>query len=624
VKETIAIFDTNFFIALAEIEKDFDKLADLVQAMKSAFTENNITPILPFHMMTELDGYEPNLAIYLEINFHVYPPININNDFFFIHLKETNQQRVPDERWFSLEEVTDLEILAIANRIHEEVMARGGSDVANILLISGDEGIQKAGEFMLHDSVDVQEPAMFMSYLFGISDVKDARDRFEAASKGLFTYFTTYRMQTGRRPIRQLDSFFSQMLYAIRLAREDIEPHFEEDVIKAFEAFMTGQNLAPDLGIFEPSLSIIKMAQMLRSDDILTFLDTKMHDLYLELNNLACQMNEPTNYTRYYNYIAIYIIRIYMNAFTSMFLAGNLEFAFKCISIAKAVVQGMINQPGANRLYFSILMVETACCIITGFKSDDYVTDSIAFLASAAKKHHLPTLISVDQVDLLIAVFQCKIDQCITILDDNSSCTYDEGAFSCSKLHFPTLLVLIEDFCDELASFGKHDLALKIYTNIHPLAVQGSDEDVRIEGKIYLEYLILGKSMPKELADVFPKDWEQTRDPLDEYLICEEFTPIEEVNEAFSKRFKVLSYNRENAYYICWVYPLKSRFKVIVSAEQPELLKEFKIRSGTIKVLPLEKKERKILNVRGVIEIGMGCAIQPYYYQATFFTLNLI
>ncbi|HME55703.1 MAG TPA: hypothetical protein VKM55_26085 [Candidatus Lokiarchaeia archaeon] len=624
MKETIAIFDTNFFVALADIEKDFDKLADFIQAMKAAFTENNITPILPFHVMTELDAFEPNLVIYLQINFPVYPPVDINNDPFYILLKETNQERAPDDRWFNLEEVTDLEILTIANRIHDELQAQGSAEVAGILVISGDEGIHNAGEYMLASSAEIQEPETFMSYLFGISDMKVSRDRFETASKGLFAYFTNYRMHTGRRPIRQLDSFFSQMLDAIRLAREDIEPQFDEDTTNAFETFMMGGTLAPDLAIFEPSLAIIKDMLQLRTEDVATFIEARMHDLYLELNNLEVQMSEPTNYTRFYNYIAIYIIRIYTNSFTSMFLSGSLDFAFKCITLAKAIVQGMINQSGANRLYFSILMVETAFCIITGFKSEDYVTASIVFLSNAIKNHQLPTLLSQDQIDLLIAVHQCKINQCITIIDDNSSCTYDETGFSCSRTHFPTLLVLIEDFCDELASFGKHDLALKIYTNLHPLAEQGSDEDVRIEGKIYLECLILGKEMPKDLADVFPKSWEKTREPLDDELIRMEFTSIIDVNEAFSKRFKVLSFNKENGYYICWIYPLKSRFKVILTADQPELLKEFKIRSGMIKIIPLDKKERKNLGVRGVIEAAKDCTIQQYYYQGTFFTLDLI
>lgn len=624
MKETIAIFDTNFFIALADIKGSFDDLADIINDIKFTFEENNITPILPFHMMAELDGFEPNLVTYLEINFSVYSTVDINNDDFFLQLKQANQQLKPDSRWFNLEEITDLEILTIANRIHNEISSRTDAEVAGILVISADEGIQKAGEYMLSGIVEVQEPATFMSYLYGIADQKEVRDRLETVSKQLFTYFTSYRMHTGRRPIRQLDSFFSQMLDAIRLAREDIEPQFDSDTIKAFEKFITGENLDQDLAIFGPTLFIIKDLLNFADKELIKLIDARLHNLFLELNELSIQMNEPTNYTRFYNYIAIYIIRIYMNTFTLSFLAGDLEFAYKSVTLAKVIVQGLINQPGATRLYFSILMLETAFCIITGFKPDDYITASIKFLSNAVKNHRLPTFISVDQVNLLIAVNQFKIGEPIILLENESSCTYNDEGFACQRDYFAGLLVLIEDFCDELASFGKHELGLKILMQVHPLVETKSDDDIRLEGKIYLECLILGKSVPKDLADVFPKSWEKTREPLSEELICTEMTPIDAVNEAFTKRIKVLSFNSEEKYYICWVYPLKSRFKVLLSTDQPELLKEFKILSGMIKIFPLDKKERKKLDIRGAIEVGHDCSIQQYYYQETFFTLNLI
>jgi len=630
LKDTIIIYDTNFFVSLIENTKSFDELIDFINELKSTLVENNITTILPFQVVAELGGFDPNLVTYLEINFKVHPPVDITKDKFFLNLRWINSQRKHDLRWFNTEEITDLEIITVAKETYDEFVKKKGMPPPEIIIVSNDEGIQKASEFFLKDIAKVQESAPFLGFLYGISDKKDVQERMENMSKRMFKYFTRYRLENNRRPIRSIDNFFADMLNSIRLAREDIEPQFGEEVIKSFEKYIiTHEQLAPDLLIYESSLVIIKQMLAVPDAQFLNIVDAKMHELFLKLNALVTRMNEPQDYTRFYNYLSIYLVRIHLNAFKICFFWHDLDLSTKHMALAKLAAQAMINQPGANRLYYSILMVETAYCIITGAKDDAYVASSINFLADALKRRKVPALIPPDQVNMLIAIYSCIKEKRIDILNTKGvNCELNETSLRCPKEYFSILLVLVEDFCDELTSFGNHQLALKVLSHVHGLLENGSDEDIRIEGKIYLICLILGAKIPEPLAHLFPGDWERTKEPLENAIIRNDFARIETVDAAFKKGIKVLTYNHEGKFFICWIYPLKSRFKVIIPNEinitAPERLKDFKVLAGSIKINKPDEKERKDLSIRGIIELDRECTIQPFYYQDKFFTLNLI
>ncbi len=629
MKETIAVVDTNFFVGLMQVVRSFDELADFVKTMQSSFVENNITMVLCSRVMAELDRFDPTLVMYLEINFKVQPPVDVNKDSFYLNLKWINSQRKHDVRWFNVDEVTDLEILTIAKHIHEEHVKSG--EQPNIIIVSNDEGVQRGAEYFLKDIVKVQEPAVFLTFLLGVTDSKQVQDEIAATSKRLFQYFADYRTSTGRMPIRQLDAFFGEIQSAIRLARADIEPFFEQGTIQAFDKYMiTGEPFQKDMVTYEPVLAIVKGLLTLPNDEFLKVIDGRIHELFLSFGSLARALKEPTDFTRFYNYIAIYLIRIYLDAFKQCFHNHDLPASFKYMALAKSLVQGLVNQPSARRLYFSVLIAEATFAIITGYTDGSYIESTIDFLANAIINRQLPNLISPDQVYLVIAISHYKNQKCIEVTKKpGRECEYRETGLRCTREYFSGLLLHIEQFCDELTSFGQHELALKILLQVYKVLPVNSDEASRVEGKIYLICLILQQSIPTSVGDVFPKDWEQSNVPLKLGDTHESFTPLAAASPAYKSQIKILSYNAESKEFLCWIYQLKSRFKLVIPPEveiiNPTTLKELKLQSGSIKVTPVVGNRKGIKTaVRGTIELGKDCQIQTHYYEDKFFTLNVI
>nr|MDO8085105.1 hypothetical protein [Candidatus Sigynarchaeum springense] len=628
MKETIAIVDTNFFVGLMQVVRSFDEIADFIKSMQASFLENNITMVLCSRVMAELDRFDPTLVMYLEINFKVQPPVDVNKDPFYLNLKWINSQRRHDMRWFNVDEVTDLEVLTIAKHLHEDYANRG--EHPDIIIVSNDEGVQRAADFFLKDDVRVQDPAVFLTVLLGVTDDKKVQSEIAATAKLLFQYFTSYRTSMGRPPIRQLDAFFSEIQNAIRLTREDIEPFFKQGTIQAFERYIiTGEPFGKDIVIYEPALAIVKGLLTLSNDDFLETIDGRLHELFLAFNTLARSLNEPTDFTRFYNYISIYLIRLYLDAFKRCFLGRDLPASYKYMALAKAIVQGLANQPSTHRLYFSILIAEATFAIITGFTDRNYIAATIDFLANAIRKRQLPSLISPDQVYLLIAISQYKDQKGIEVTNATGrNCEYTETGLRCTREYFSALLLHIEQFCDELTSFGQHELALTILTQVYKVLPAESDEANRVEGKIYLICLIMQQTIPTCVGDVFHKSWEQTNAPLEKENTHESFTAFDAASQAYKSQIKILSFNATTKEYLCWIYPLKSRFKLIIPPEMeikaPTTLKELKIQSGSIKVIPASKKEGATIDVRGTIELGKDCQIQTRYYEEKFFTLNVI
>ncbi|MEX2683002.1 MAG: PIN domain-containing protein [Candidatus Sigynarchaeota archaeon] len=628
MNETIAIIDTNFFVGLMEVVRSFDEIADFIKSMQASFVENNIKMVLCSRVMAELDKFDPTLAMYLEINFKVHPPVDVDKDQFFLNLKWINSQRRHDMRWFNVDEITDLEVLTVAKHIQEDSTGRG--EHPDIVIVSNDEGLQKAADFFFNGLVKVQDPAVFLTILLGVTDDKKAQSEIAETAKRLFHYFTSYRTSRGRPPVRQLDAFFAEIQNAIRLAREDIEPYFKQGTIQAFERYMiTGKPFKNDIVVYEPALAIVKGLLTLPTDEFLKTIDERLHELFLAFNTLARSLNEPTDFTRFYNYISIYLIRLYLDAFKRCFIARDLAASYKYMALAKSLVQGLANQPSAHRLYFSILIAEATFAIITGFMDSNYVAATIDFLANAIRKRQLPSLISPDQVYLLIAISQYKDQKGIEVTNDaGRNCEYRETGLRCTREYFNGLLLHIEQFCDELTSFGQHELALKILTQLYKVLPAKSDEANRVEGKIYLICLILQQAIPSCVGDVFPKSWEKTNEPLEKENTHESFTAFDAASKAYKSQIKILSFNAIKKEYLCWIYPLKSRFKLIIPPEieikNPAALKELKIQSGSIKVIPASQNADLAQYARGTIELGKDCQVQTRYYEEKFFTLNLI
>jgi hypothetical protein len=478
--------------------------------------------------------------------------------------------------------------------------------------------------------VKVLEPAVFLTFLLGVTDNKQVQDEIAATSKRLFQYFTSYRASTGRQPIRQLDTFFDEIQTAIRLARSDIEPYFEQGTIQAFERYVASDEpLQKDIISYEPELAIVKGLLALENDEFLKVIDGRLHELFLAFNSLARALKEPTDFTRFYNYISIYLIRLYLDAFKLCFVGHDLPASYKYMALAKSLVQGLANQPSAHRLYFSVLIAEATFGIITGYTDSNYVESTIDFLANAIKNRQLPTLISPDQVYLLIAISHYKNEKGIEVTKaPGRDCEYRETGLRCTREYFSGLLLHIEQFCDELTSFGQHELALKVLLQVYKVLPAKSDEASRVEGKIYLICLILQQSIPSSVGKVFPKDWEQTNVPLGPDDTHESLTPLAAASPAYKSQIKILSYNAAAKEYLCWIYQLKSRFTLVIPPDveinAPTTLKELKLQSGSIKVIAAAIRKGTKPGVRGTIELGKDCQILAHYYEDKFFTLNVI
>ena len=203
-----------------------------------------------------------------------------------------------------------------------------------------------------------------------------------------------------------------------------------------------------------------------------------------------------------------------------------------------------------------------------------------------------------------------------------------DSSLACPRSILPNMVLVIEDFCDELVEFGRHDVALDIHVNLLPLVQNDEEEKTRIEGKIYLDCLLLNQSLPVCIETPFCEGWEQTQEELGSEKVYPESTPIEQVNEAFRKRIKVLRYDASNGVYTCWVYPLRSKFIVRlppdVKVDVPEALKEFRIASGTIRVEAFDEAVRASSGTRGLIDVSPEADIYIEFYRQKFFTLNLV
>ncbi|MHA1371434.1 MAG: hypothetical protein ACTSRA_17175, partial [Promethearchaeota archaeon] len=663
-------------VGILENIDDRHKLLDLFEDLKLSFKENLIQPVIPFRVLGEIDRFNAELTRYLEYNFPIYPPIDIDNDSFYLNVKMVNRSLPKKHRFFHASEITDIVVLTIAKQIHDAMssfksgrykrkMPRspGGKALENsdgkrisdnflefenrldvdlfemrdeikenaiqIWIVSNDEGIQKASVYFLGNAIKVMEPFSFLTYIFGVSDSKDLRDKVESLSKRVFSYFTRYRVYEGRKPVSQLDNFFSEMLNSIRMARADIAPFFSGEIIQSFEAFMIqGKELKSTLSIYQETLSVLK--DILNLDDVtlISKLEYQLNELTFTLFNLISKLYEPADYIRFYNYMSLYLIRIYLIAFKQGFLMHEFGVASRYIQSAKLICRSMLIQENLKRIHISILLVETLFLMIVGDdRSNEIAGQIIEHLRSLWIKSALPAFVPAEQLYLILIINHFQKGQELKVTRSTDFfCTITGEGLSVSSAFFNSFFGAIEDFCDELASFGNLDLALSIYVGLYKLLMPRSEEFERMEGKIYLTCLILNKPIPKNIAKNFKDFKEETALPLVEAMSYPELTDIENVDDAFKRRIKILQYikkTRQHYIFKVWVYPLKSRFvlKVPVNLldKNPYALKEVKVLSGKIKV-----HAKKQENTRGIIEISKNSYVMVSYYREKFFTLNLI
>lgn len=633
MKNIIGIIDTNFFLGIKTVTENFGELTLFLDNWKGSLDENRITAIIPFRVLSEVERFDMNLGKYLESNFQVYPPVNTKEDKFFMNVKWVNRHRKKKSRWFHVGEVTDLEILTVAKKIHDSYKNdRTSTFQTEIWIISNDEGIQKAAAQFLHGMVKVKESATFLGFMLGVSNAEDFQDNVEVVSKKVFKYFTRFRMREGRKPVSQLNNFFSEMLNSIRMARKDIQSNFDENIISEFERYVTsGKHLEGQLKVYEETLALVKKS--LEMDEHEYFrLDIISNKITISLSNLSLNLKEPADFTRFYNYIAIYLIKIYLNAFKIHFTNHSLDSAFHYIQLAKVLAQGMLNQEEMARARVLISMGEAIFLHVTGHKSEDYIEDSVEDLLEVVASGKLPTYVPEDLINLLVVISHLKKGGEIKILDTDTSCNYNKDCISFSREYFKVFAYLIEDFCDEITSFGNHELALRLYHDLYNLLPVKSDDHSRIEGKIYLTCLIMKKESDECIKGISLDELENTRERLPKKHVHEERVNIDEASNAYKKRLKILSFKNDPSgdgmLFHCWVYPIKSKFLVkippSIEIEHPARLKDFKIRGGSIKVTPFDEAEREENDARGLIVLSPDCELETEHYNEKFFTLDLI
>ncbi|MFX0101076.1 MAG: hypothetical protein ACFFCS_15990 [Candidatus Hodarchaeota archaeon] len=630
----IAIIDTNFFLGIKTVTADFDELISFLESWKDSLDENRITAIIPFRVLSEVERFDMNLAKYLESNFQVYPPVDTKDDKFFLNIKWVNQHRKKKLRWFHVGEVTDIEILTVGKKIHDSYKNDKDSTFqTEIWIVSNDEGIEKSSAQFLHGMVKVKESATFLGYILGVSNVEEFQDDVEEVSKRVFKYFTTFRVREGRKPVSQLNSFYSEMLNSIRMARKDIQSNFDKEVLGKFEQFITtGKDLEKPLDIYERILSLIKKSLEMGEAGYLNRLDTITNKISISLSNLSLILKESADFTRFYNYIAIYLIKIYLNAFKVHFTNHSLDCAFNYIQLAKVLAQGMLNQENMARARVLISMGEAMFLHVTGHKDDDYIDDSTNDLLAVVNSGKLPTFIPEDLINLLIVVSHLKKGGEIKIKEEDPSCEYRPDCLSFSREYFKVFAYLLEDFCDEITSYGNHGLAQKLYRELYKLLPAELDDHARIEGKIYLNCLIIKKGFDDCIKGISLENLEKTHEPLQEENLHENYINIKDASKAYRKRVKVLSFKEaregNEKLFHCWVYPLKSKFIVKMPANikihHPFLLKDFKIQSGSIKIISFNEEDREKNKARGMIDLSPDCSLETEYYNEKFFTLDLI
>lgn len=615
------VTDTTFWIGLLENSRSFDDLVPFLELLKVSFVENAIDIVIPFRVLTETEHFDINLAKYLDINFAVEDPVEVNEHQFFLNLKHANARRGPDQRWFNPAEITDLEVITIARDIHQAS--------PDVTIVTNDEGIQKAASTWL-PGIKTWDTHTFLGYLLGITNDAAARDAIDAMSRRAFAYYTRYRTRGGRAAVPQVESFFAEMLNAIRMAREDAEAYFDPSITTAFDRHVVmGKELDGQYDVFAPCLGIVKDMLAGPAGSLATALDARLDALFLELNALAGSVREPTNYTRFYNYLSTYLLRVFISAFKEAFMQRDTGRSTRFLAMAKLLAQSMLQSPPVNRIFVSLVMVEILVALVTRARPAGEIEPLVSFLGTAASRGTLPSFVPAEMAMLLVAVYVCRTGGTIAVTrpGDPARCRYTPGMFSCSSECMDGLLGLAEELTDELAFFGQHELAVHVLTSFQPFTAPGSDDRDRIESKVYLNCLILGKNPPACASEIFNDACDVSGDELPADLVFETFTPLEQAGAAFTRRIKVLGY-QEDGTLSCWVYPLRSRFVVRLppglAIENVERLKEFRILEGSIKITPLGAAGRERTGARAAIELGPGCIIEPYHYQEKFFTLNVV
>ncbi|MHA1684359.1 MAG: hypothetical protein ACTSUE_25710 [Promethearchaeota archaeon] len=645
MKRVIVVVDTNFFLAIKTVTtregpRDFhiQFLEDLIQS----FEENNITMIIPSRVLSEVEHFDMNYARFLELNFQIYPPVDTDSNSFYMNVRWINRSRNKRTRWFHVGEVTDLEVLTVANDLAGEHSDKERA-VDEIWIVSNDEGIQKAAGYFLKDErgIKVLESATFLSYLLGVSNVEHLQDDIEMVTMKIFDYFTSYRSMEGREPISQIDTFFSQLLSAIRVARKDVQGYFQPEIREIFERFLLdGEAVPQELMDYGPALEKVKLLLELKEGEI-SSIENHANDLYHALGKLSRMLKEPADYTRFYNYISHYLIRIYLNAFKVNFINHDLPASGECINYTKLISQVLMNNPSMGGMQVSLIMIETVFLLITRGVSGTLIEQNINFLRGLIEDNRVPSFIPRDMINLLVTMTLLLKGEKITLVDEkNDICHFHDGHMTISLIYLKPLFYLMEDFCDEVASFGNHALALDIYSSLYEITGDLPDEKVRIEGKMYLTCLIVNKNaetMKGCWSGLFTDSkgsWEKTREPLEPEFIHEVFTSVANVPRPFQKRIKILNYHGQQdndlLEFTCWIYAIKSKFTIRIPPQtltnDPTLLKEIKILKGNIRVEPVELTETTETTrhpSRGVITIDDGASVISYYYHDKFFTLNL-
>ncbi|MHA1793687.1 MAG: hypothetical protein ACTSVI_13665, partial [Promethearchaeota archaeon] len=610
MKMITAIFDTNFFIGIKTVVNDVNDLFSFLDGLIQSFKENNIHGIIPFRVLGEIERFDAKLARYLELHFQVYPPVDTEANIFFLNIKFQNRHRPKKNRWFHVSEVTDLAVITVAKEIFDAQFKEQDKEKLidrEIWIVSNDEGIQKATMHFLEAKVKVMESATFLSYLLGVSNMKDFQDAIESLSKKVFVYFTTYRSLEGREPVSQLNNFYSEMLNAIRMAREDIRGNFDEFVIKRFENFLVrGDSLRKPLLIYEKCLKNLKKILDLDRNGYKSRLDILVNSLNISLFNLSRALDEPSNFKRFYNYIAIYLINIFLNAFNIHFMDHEFELSWRRLEIAKIITQALLDQEKMHGTRMMILLLEIIFIEITSHLPNQYLDDCIEHVVDLVNRDGYPSFVPADMINLAVVLYYFKMKKEYIEIADGNKARYSEKLFhdsmqslgedgcrqcflSKDKLlvtadYFKAFEYILEDFCDEIISLGNHELALSMYETILQYLPRDSDEHERIRGKIYLTMLIMN-SPPRDFIDKgFSQGWEKTSLPLEPDLQHLEFTRIEDISPVYRKRIKILRMideTEQHYFFHCWIYPIKSRFLIKVPKNvniiKPGLLKELKL-----------------------------------------------
>nr|MDO8117087.1 hypothetical protein [Candidatus Sigynarchaeota archaeon] len=481
---TTVIFDTNFFVGIIDNARSDDAIFDFVRMLRVSFDENDIEAIIPFRVVQEIEQFHKPLSSFVESKFRIYKSIDINKDQFFLNLKWINLERHPDNRWFNVNEITDLEIITVAKHIADD-------DNKIPWVVTNDEGIQKAVNHLLKNTIKIIEPAAFLGYMIGVTNDSVIRTEFEHMSKLVFKHFTRYRERFGRAPVSQLDQFFAGMLFSIKMARDDAREFFDDGLISLLDNYLSSgiwmDNL--DILVYKPAMSILHDILNENDASCIKTVDERIRKLNLLLLDLPKHLKEPTNYTRFYNYISPHIARAHALSFKAAFLNHELDRAFFKLELAKVILQPHINHTTIFGLFISIIILEFAARLVSGHAGGTLNVDEIAYLNQLACMDKFPPHIPEEHVNLILFV-----NTCIKTNIEEDGKNIDE--VNCKIDEVSRILPLAEEFADESMHFGNMDLALRIYSFSHQKAIEIKDANqrMRLEGKIYLTCIIMHKN----------------------------------------------------------------------------------------------------------------------------------